>query len=89
MNKKEFKTKVEKANIKQLTSIGFKKYDTFIDENKHKKTLMLIPKELFNSIPEGFNVVDIFGKKEKFSKEKSDTDHRFGCLPYGVFKSGN
>ena len=80
MLKSEFKTKVQKANINQLMKLGFKKF------NEKSPTLMLIPKKLFDSIPQGYPVTDIFGKSEKFDKNKSDNDERFGCLSFGILK---
>jgi hypothetical protein len=80
MKKSEFKELVSKLTAKQLTKHGFRKWD-----NK-KPTLMLIPKELYGSIPNGFELTTIFGKKEKFKNGVTDNDSRFGMLAYGVLK---
>lgn len=80
MTKQEFKTLAEKGTKQQLIKVGFRKW------KEKKPTLMLIPGNLFNSIPKGYPIVDIFGKKEKFDPATSDDDVRFGCLPYGILR---
>lgn len=80
MTKTEFKKQVDSATKKQLMKLGFMAFDD------KKETLMLIPGTLFNSIPEGYSVVDISYKKEKFKKSTADNDARFGCLAYGVLR---
>lgn len=47
----------------------------------------LFPGEWYEHIPNGFDVVDINGKQEKFEKGVSDDDVRFGCLPYGFVRN--
>lgn len=46
--------------------------------------LMLFPSEWYDHVPVGFEIVDIFGKTEKFVPGETDDDIRFGCLSYGV-----
>jgi hypothetical protein len=81
MNKSEFKTAVTTLKIAELKKLGFKEWDG-------KKTpsgkLLLIPGSLYNSIPENFTVYTIDGTTEKFRKDISDNDTRFGCLAYGI-----
>jgi len=82
MKKSEFKKAVAEATtIAKLKKLGFKKW------NDGKPTLMLIPGKLFKSIPQGFPVVTISGGKEKFDKDTSDDDARYGCLAYGVVRN--
>lgn len=69
----DLKSKTEK----QLIKLGLRKWN-------EKTNLFLFPGEWFNIIPEGYNVVSISGKFQKFSKHTSDDDTRFGCLPYGI-----
>jgi len=54
------------------------------DEPKGGVATMLFPAEWYKEIPAGFEVVDIFGEKEKFQPGKSDDDQRMGFLPYGI-----
>lgn len=48
--------------------------------------ILLIPGEWYNSIPEGFELIDICGHKELFKKGETDNDIRFGCLAYGIIR---
>lgn len=47
----------------------------------------LLPGEWYDSIPEGFELIDIGGEKEIFQKGKTDNDIRFGCLAYGFIRN--
>lgn len=56
-------------------------------ETLPKYNLWLFPKEWYNSIPDGLEVIDINGGKEEFKRHETDSDIRFGALAYGfVFK---
>lgn len=44
----------------------------------------LIPNEWYEYIPDGFDLVCISGKAEKFKRGRTDNDIRFGCLAYGI-----
>ncbi len=81
MKKSEFKKAVTGATVSSLRKLGFGQWS---EPEKGKGTLMLIPGDLFKSIPEGFPLYSISGKPEKFSSKKTDNDTRFGCLAYGV-----
>jgi len=48
-----------------------------------KYVLYLFPKEWYGSIPNGLEVVNINGGREKFEKGKTDPDTRFGALAFG------
>lgn len=48
--------------------------------------IILFPGEWYNSIPDGFVVVGLFGEKYPFQKGVSDDDIRSGCLPYGILR---
>lgn len=66
----------ENLTKEQMFELGFKPWD--------ESGLMLIPGNLFSTIPEGLQVIDIFGEHETFSKETHDDDTRVGCLAYGL-----
>lgn len=46
--------------------------------------LMLFPGEWYESIPAGYDIIDISGNKEKFEPGVTDNDVRFGCLAFGI-----
>jgi hypothetical protein len=46
--------------------------------------LWLFPAEWYEHIPDGYEITDICGRKEKFKRGETDDDRRFGCLPYGI-----
>lgn len=54
------------------------------DADDPARGLMLFPGPWYSSIPEGYEVVDIFGKKELFKRDKLDNDTRFGFLAFGI-----
>ena len=58
------------------------------DEDGHplfrRNTLWLFPAEWCESIPDGFEVVTISGRREAFKRGETDDDRRFGCLAYGI-----
>ena len=69
--------------LKTLPKEVLKKMGVRIWDEENGEIHYLYPGEWFNLIPEGLLVIDIGGKEELFSKEKSDDDIRFGCLAYG------
>ena len=66
-------------SISDLKNIGLQAWDK--DDNG---TLMLFPAEWYDSIPEGYQITDIFGVEELFIKGKTDNDKRYGALAYGI-----
>ena len=56
------------------------------DEGKFGEglALLLFPAEWYNHIPEGYEIVDIFGRREPFEPGVTDDDMRYGCLAYGI-----
>lgn len=67
------------------------KYKKMLEDNgckiwSEKEGLMLVNKKFYNKIPEGFDIVDIFGEKEKFIKGTTDDDYRYDCLSFGVLE---
>lgn len=47
-------------------------------------SLFLFPVGWYDLIPEGFEVVTIGGRRERFRRGRTDDDQRFGMLAYGV-----
>ena len=69
-----------KMSIEQLENLGFKKWDG-------ESGLMLIPLYLYPFLKDGLmcaSISDIEARPIKVSD--IDTDNRFGCLAYGIFK---
>ena len=67
-------------SIEQLENLGFKKWDG-------ESGLMLIPLYLYPFLKDGLmcaSISDIEARPIKVSD--IDTDNRFGCLAYGIFK---
>jgi len=56
------------------------------ENSEVEKWIILYPGEWFDYIPEGLEVIGLYGEKEKFEREKADDDIRFGCLSYGFLK---
>jgi len=49
--------------------------------------IWLYPEEWLGNIPEGIEIVDIYGKRETFEHEKVDGNVRFGALSYGFYRN--
>lgn len=47
----------------------------------------LFPHEWYDIIPNGFEIVNIFGKKRRFKHGVTDDDKRFGCLCFGFVRN--
>ena len=60
----------------QLRRLGCKPWD--------ESGLMLFPAEWYDHIPDGLDITDINGNRERFRRGDTDDDRRFGCLAYGV-----
>ena len=54
------------------------------DDSKGGATLWLAPASIYDSIPDGSLVVDIFYRPEVFKRGVSDNDTRGGALSFGV-----
>jgi hypothetical protein len=72
--------KLKSMSKKELKELGCSAWDN----PKDGRVTMLFPAEWYDEIPNGLDVVDIFGEAEKFQRGKSDKDQRMGFLPYGV-----
>lgn len=60
----------------RLVELGLRSWD--------ENGLMLFPVEWYDLIPEGFELVSIFGEREEFHRGKTDNDCRYGVLAYGI-----
>lgn len=76
--KKEFDI-LKQMDEKTLKMLGLQKW-TEEDE------LWLYPAEWYDSIPDGYEIVDINNVTENFKHGETDDDRRFGALAFG-FKS--
>jgi len=61
----------------ELLALGCHKWDG---------DLWLYPAEWYDHIPDGYPMVDIFKKEVNFKAGVTDSDQRFGALPYGFIK---
>jgi hypothetical protein len=52
----------------------------------HVPNLWLFPKEWYDPIPHGVEVVDFDGKPRLWDKGSMSDDHRFGALAYGILR---
>jgi len=75
---KKFFDSLKNVPEKTLIQLGLRQW---------KRGHWLYPGEWYDSIPEGYPVVDIFGETELFEHGKTDDDIRFGCLAYGFIKN--
>lgn len=61
----------------KLLDMGCQKWDD---------DLWVFPAEWYDHIPNGLEIIDIFGETEKFEKGVTDDDMRFGALAFGFKK---
>lgn len=54
------------------------------DEGDPARGLMLFPRSWYAAIPDGYELIDIFGQPEQFKRGSTSDDSRFGYLAYGV-----
>lgn len=74
---------------KALQKLGMRRWGREHEDGKGKewgKLLWLFPAEWYDSIPEGYPIVDIMFREERFVRGKTDNDIRFGCLAYGILR---
>lgn len=69
---------VTRLTIKEFKEMGFKQWSEDIPN------LWLFPLWIIPLIPEGLEVVDIFGEKYLYDSEKADNDTRLSCVSYGI-----
>lgn len=67
-------------SVDELLAIGFIKGGDDSD-------LYLIPLWVYDFIPEGTELITIFGITKTKGKDDIDLDTRFGCMSYGIYKS--
>jgi len=65
-----------------LKELGMRAWDAVEDD-----VLMLFPGEWYDQIPTGYSIVSISGSTKSFDPGVTDSDIRFGCLPYGIIAS--
>jgi hypothetical protein len=83
--------RLDTLSIADLTAMGWRKWNDPNDADDvdwpHKgQTLVLIPSRFYDEIPDGFEVIDIFGRREVFRRGESDDDQRGGMLAFGVLR---
>lgn len=66
-----------------LIAMGCCKWD---EPDNEGRTLWLYPGEWYDRIPDGTDIVDIFGARKKFKRGETDNDIRFGMLSFGFYK---
>ena len=62
-----------------LRNFGLKVWGS-LDDNTD---LWAFPVWMYEMIPDGYKVTDIFGNEEEFKHGKTDNDQRCGCLSFG------
>lgn len=72
---------VKQLDYNALRSLGCEPWD---DPDADGNVLLLFPGEWYEMIPDGFEIVDISGRTERFASGDTDNDIRFGCLAYGI-----
>tara|TARA_R110002051_G_scaffold257868_1_gene316891 strand:+ start:21714 stop:22124 length:411 start_codon:yes stop_codon:yes gene_type:complete len=90
-DQKELEAVMSTASKENLIKMGCAIWTSY--KEKEDRTYLkkgeyhyLFPGEWYNHLPQGFEMVNIFGEKEKFVPGESDDDIRFGCLPYGFVR---
>jgi hypothetical protein len=68
-------------SIKELKAMGLRQWS---DADAVGSALMLFPGEWYGSIPEGFQITNIFGASAPFIRGTTNSDIRFGLLSYGI-----
>ena len=75
---------LKSLNNQSLIALGCGKWDYVWQKGNTERVIhWLYPSEWYDHIPEGYEIVGLSGKIDKFSKDESDDDIRYGCLPYG------
>ena len=82
MSEIDFSSLHEKSAA-ELFALGCRRWD---DPDADGNVLWLFPKDWYDHIPAGMEVVDIFGEREKFEPGVTDDDYRAGVLAFGVLR---
>lgn len=69
--------------LKKMTPDNLKKVGCQIWDEENGKRTWLYPAEWYDSIPNGTEIVDIFGNVELFERGETDDDKRYGALSFG------
>lgn len=92
----ELKTLIESAPKDILQKMGVCIWTTYDSEVadygkssylKPQQIHYLFPKEWYDYIPDGFEIINVLGEKEIFKRSQTDNDIRFGCLAYGFVRN--
>lgn len=75
---------LQTMTVPELKSLGMGVWSE-TDEHIH----MLYPKEWYDTIPNGLEMLCISGRTEIFEHGKTDDDYRFGCLAFGFLVKKN
>lgn len=75
--------KLHTYSEEELRDFGLQKWD---EPDKDGNVLWLFPAEWYDSIPDGLEIVDVFGEKSTFKSGATDNDRRFGALSYGILR---
>ncbi len=67
---------LRKLPREKLIDLGLRPWD--------ESGLLLFPREWYDLIPDGFEVVSILGESEPFVLGQTDNDCRYGVLAYGI-----
>ena len=73
-----FYSSVQNMTAQQRIDAGYRKW------NDGDPILWLVPAAMYDSIPDGSLVVDIFYLPERFKHGVTDKDTRYGLLAFGV-----
>ena len=91
-DKNELQGVIETAPKDVLKKMGVGIWSTWKEDDEETDYMSkgdihyLFPVEWYDHIPEGFEIISLFGEKEKFEHGKTDDDIRYGCLPYGFIR---
>lgn len=81
---------LSKLPIAELRAMGLGQWNDPSKPDKNAKevfrrnTLMLLPGEWYDAVPDGTVLHSIDGDREVFLRGETDNDIRYGCLAYGV-----
>ncbi len=79
-------TPEEYQALKLMSAENLKKIGCQVWDDEDGKVHWLYPHEWYDYIPDGTEIVGIFGNAEIFKKGETDDDIRFGALGYGFLQ---
>lgn len=70
--------------LKECDGVTLRDFGLKVWGNLDDKTdLWVFPVWMYEMVPDGYKVTDIFGDEEEFKHGKTDDDQRMGCLSFG------